>query len=255
MLLLALIGCLDAILEAPYVLTTGLTEIRSIAPSGRSTMLAATPGGVVEIAGNGSTTRLGEQSVQAIAAHATAIYLLSDGVLLWGEMPASGERIGALSRIPVPGVVDIQSWCDEQVLLAGSAGLKVFHREAGTITDYPVALPPLKAVSLPAGGPCDGAVVIAEGAVIEVLGETLHRYPIDAPRIVTPGRDGHTWVIHGEPPVLSRLESGTLSLRAEHLGDPLDAHFGSGELFSPGNIYLADASGTLDYARVIGTAP
>ncbi len=254
MLLLALLGCLDAILEAPYVLTTGLTEIQSIAPSGRTTMLAATSGGVVEIDGSGSHTLLSEHSARAVAAHATVIYLLTDEALLWGAMPPRGQSIGALSSVPVAGVVDIQSWCDERVLLAGAAGLQVFERSSGTISSYPAALPPLSAVSLPAESPCSGAVVVSGDAVIEVTGEQIRRTPVEAPRIVTPGRDRHIWVIHGAPPVLSRLEDGALSLRAEHLGDPLDAHFGAGELFSPSNIYLADAAGTLDYARVIDDA-
>lgn len=254
MLLLALLGCLDAILEAPYVLTTGLTEIRSISPTGRTTMLAATPGGVFEIDGSGSHVLISEHSARAVAAHTTAIYLLTDDALLWGAMPPPGQRLTALSRLPVAGVVDIQSWCDERVLLAGEAGLQVFDRSSGTISAHPADLPPLTAVGLPAEAPCSGAVVVADGAVIEVNGEQVRRIPVDSPRIVTPGRDGHSWVIHGTPPVLSRLEDGALSLRAEHLGDPLDAHFGAGELFSPSNIYFADSAGTLDYARVIDDA-
>jgi hypothetical protein len=254
MLLLALTGCLDAILEAPFVLTTGLTEVRSITPTGRTTMLTATPGGVIEIDGSGAHTLLSEHSARAIAAHSTVIYLLTDDALLWGAMPPPGERIGALSRISVAGVSDIQSWCHGQVLLAGDVGLQTFDSSSGTLSPYPADLPPLRSVSLLAEAPCDGAVVTAAGAVIEIVGEQLRRVPVDTPRVVTPGRDGHTWIIHGTPPVLSRLEDGTLSLRAEHIGNPLDAHFGTGELFSPSNIYFADAAGTLDYARVIDDA-
>ena len=253
MLLLALMGCLDAILEAPFVLSTGLTEVRSIAPSGRITMLAATPGGVVEIDGSGNHTLLSEHSARAITAHAMVVYLLTDDALLWGAMPLPGERFGALAQVPVTDVVDIQSWCDGKVLLAGAAGLQVFDSSSGTLSPYPTKLPPLRSVSLLAGLPCTGAVVISSDAVIEVSGEQLQRIPVDAPRVATPGRDGHSWLIHGTPPVLSRIKDGTLSLRAEHIGDPLDAHFGTGELFSPSNIYFADAAGTLDYARVINT--
>ncbi|MDG1481427.1 MAG: hypothetical protein P8R54_17665 [Myxococcota bacterium] len=254
MLLLALTGCLDAILEAPFVLSTGLTEVRSITPSGRTTMLAATPGGVVEIDGSGAHTLLSTHPARAIAAHATVIYLLTDDALLWGAMPPPGERIGALSHISVAGVVDIQSWCHGQVLLAGAAGLQTFDSSSGMLSPYPAKLPPLKSVSLPAEAPCTGAVVASADAVIEVIGEELRSLPVDTPRVVTPGRDGHTWLIHGTPPILSRMQDGTLSLRAEHIGNPLDAHFGTGELFSPSNIYFADAAGTLDYARVIDDA-
>jgi hypothetical protein len=255
MLLLALAGCLDAILEAPYVLTTGLTEIHSISPTGRGTMLAATPAGIVEIDGSGRHVLLARQPARAVAAHARTLYLLTDDALLWGDLPERGGLATHLSSIPAPDVVDIQAWCNERLLLAGSSGLEIFDPAVGIISAHPTALPPLRAVSLPATAPCEGAVVVSEDAVIEVTGIQVRRHAVSSPRLATPGRDGHIWVIHGDPPVLSRLDSDGLSLRAEHIGDPRDAHFGTGGLFSPGNIYLADGSGTLDYARVIDTAP
>ena len=253
--MLLLLSCLDALLEAPYVLTTGLTEAHSLAPTGRRTMLVATPTGLVEVDGSGSQARLTEQPVRAVAAHAEVVYILTSAGLQWGALPTSGAMLEALQTLPAPGVVDLQSWCDGRVLLAGEQGLQVFTPTTATITDHEATLPPLKAVSLSAQETCAGAVVLTEDALIQVSGTTTSRIPISQPRAATPGRDGHTWVIHGDPPVLSRLEDGALTPRAKHLGDPRDAHFGTGELFSPNNIYLADGAGTLDYARVIATSP
>ena len=200
-------------------------------------------------------SRLTEQPAQAVTTHQDVVYLLTSAGLQWGALPAPGAPMRALQTIPAPGVVDLQSWCDERVLLAGDTGLQIFEPATASITAHPATLPALHAVSLPARAPCSGAVVLSADALIQVHGTATASTAIAQPRTATPSRDGHTWVIHGEPPVLSRVEEGGLMLRAEHLGDPQDAHFGTGELFSPDNLYLADGSGTLDYARVIATSP
>ena len=255
MLLSLLFGCLDSLLEAPYVLTTGLSEARSITPTPRRTMMIATPQGVIEIEGSGQHHPLTDQPVLSVATHASSVYLLTDSALQWGTLPPLGERLTILSSLPVSGIVDIQSWCEQRVLLAGAKGLQVWTPATGIIEDFHAPLPPLHAVSLPAIDPCGGVVVLTEDALIEISRDGQKRHPVEHPRVATPGRDGHIWVIHGQPPVLSRLEEAGLVLRARHLGDPRDAHFGNGELFSPSNLYLADASGTLDYARVITEPP
>lgn len=255
MLLLFLLGCLDAILEAPYVLTTGLSEARSLAPTSRRTMLVATPTGLLEVDGSGKYELLTEQSVHAVSAHPEVIYLLTSAGLQWGALPASGDPLLDLKTIPAPGVVDVQSWCDDLVLLAGDSGLQIFDPATASITAHGAALPPVHAVSLLPQSPCAGAVVLSADALIEIHGTKIARIPLSQPRTAAPGRDGHTWVVHGEPPVLSRLEGGALEPRANHLGDPRDAQFGNGELFSANNLYFADGSGTLDYARVIAATP
>lgn len=255
MLPLLLISCLDAILEAPYVLTTGLAEARSLAPTSRRTIVVATPAGLREVDGSGTHSLLTRQPVYAVTTHPEHLYLLTDAGLQWGVLPERGEPLRDLQTIPATGVVDLQSWCDGRVLLAGDMGLQIFDPATATITAHDAVLPALQAVSLLAHEPCSGAVVLSADALIQIHGTTTSRTSLRRPRTTTPGRDGYTWVIHGDPPVLSRLEEDELVLRAEHLGDPRDAHFGNGELLSPDNLYLADGGGTIDYARVITAAP
>ena len=247
-MLLLLLGCLDAILEAPYVLTTGLGEARGLSPTVHRTMLVASSTGVLEVSGSGARTLLTSQPARAVASHAQHIYLLTDDSLLWGELPPSGEPLGALSAVPISGAVDIQAWCDETVLIAGDFGLKIWSRTTSTLRDHPTPLPPLRAVSLSLQAPCTVVNVISEDALL-VVGETVTRHSLTAPRAATPDRHGNTWVVHGEPPVLSRLSGGVLEERARYLGDPRDVHFGNGEMFSADNIYIADGGGSLDYAR------
>ncbi len=249
---LLLSGCLDSILEAPYVLTAGMGEARGLSPTSRTTLMIATADGVMEVDGAGHRTVLSTIPAQAVATHRRYMYVLTDEGLMWGDFPPPGQRAQLVS-VPIEDVVDLQSWCDGQVLLAGPTGLRLWNPEEGSVHDFSPGLPPLTAVSLLPLNPCSGALVLSTDGALILAERDSHEVLLSGlvhPRAIAADRYGYIWLVHGEPPVLSRFSDGALETRARYLGDPRDLHFGVGELLAPDNAYLADGSGTLDYARV-----
>lgn len=60
---------------------------------------------------------------------------------------------------------------------------------------------------------------------------------------------GRLYVVQGDPPELSRVDGGALTLVARHLGDVRDMVFGGGSLLPRENVYLLRAEGQVDYLR------
>ena len=87
-LVLLLGGCMDRLMEAPYVLATGLGEVNGLVPSTRGTLLAATPSGTWEVDETGARTLLSPVPSQSVAIHRGRIYALSGERILWGTSPA-----------------------------------------------------------------------------------------------------------------------------------------------------------------------
>ena len=99
------------------------------------------------------------------------------------------------------------------------------------------------------GAGAGGLWRLAEGRAATLLAQS------EGARAAAGEPGGRRWLVHGEPPVLSRLEGETLVQVAAHLGDPRDLHLGSGGLLRPDHLYLADAEGTVDYLPLPSAAP
>lgn len=242
-------GCLDDLLEAPYVLTTGIPPTAGLAPSGRGQLLAATSDGVYLVDGEGKASLLVPDEALAAGAHAQRISVLRRDridILTWppGLPPA------ATATWPAKGAVDLQSWCDETLLVAYPDHVERLDPRTGTATTYIAGLTDVRGLSLGAKV-CDAAWVATRDGLLEVdVSGVLQRVLLADARAVAVDAQGHTWALHGEPRLLSALSPQGPTVIARHLGDARDLHFGPGALLPPENVYLAAGEGGVDYARL-----
>ena len=251
-MLLLLAGCLSSVLEAPYVLSTGLGEATGLAPSGRRSMLVASDSGLWEVDGEGERALLRAGATRAVTGHLSGIYALDGCAVAWGPLAPAGQPWTPTGHLPAQGVVDLQAWCDGLVLLASPRELTAWAPETGETFAFAAGLSGVRAVSLGPDGGCDEALVVTADAVLAVsqTGRRTLAAGLVAPRAAVADAKGRVWVVHGEPAVLARIDAGAAVEVARYLGDPRDLHFGTGGLLPPENAYLADGEGSLDYLRV-----
>lgn len=252
MILLALWGCLDALLEAPFILTAGLAPVNSLSPSPDSHFFAATDAGVVHILGDGQHALLDPAPAEAVSAHAGRLYALHGGELRWTPLPLA-EPVVWTRRPAPPGTHDLQAWCEDSVVLATDGGLLRWTPADDQITAMAWGKGPVARIAVSVTAPCDELLVISGDSVQRrsASGSVVLASAVAAPQSLATASDGSVWVVHGADPVLSVLEGGQLSTRARHLGDVRDVWFGSGVgLWSRGNAYFASGEGRIDYAGV-----
>ena len=243
-------GCLDHILDAPYVLSTGLGEVRGLAPTARHTLFVATSTGTWQIDGSGQRTAVDGRPARAITTHGTRLYVLHEDEIRWGPTPADGPA-ASLVGAAWPGALDLQAACDDTVMVATATSITRWDPATDTRTPWPAAPDGITAIGLGARE-CEELFVVAGSRLWSVTEEaaTPLTAELSAPRAVTRDSAGAAWMLLGEPPVLARIVAGEPQVRARHLGDPRDLHFGTGELLAPLNVYIADGAGTVDYVRV-----
>lgn len=249
--LVVLPGCLSELLEAPYVLSTGLGEARSVCASGRTTMLVASGTGLWEVDGEGHASALLTGDCAAVTAGPRAAYAACDGGIRFGPLPPPGTPASAWASRPMPGVRDLQAWCDGDVMIGDAASVTSWNPETDETALWAEGLPGLRAVSLGGGEGCDWLTVVTEDAVWEVKPtgkRALVEGLVGARAAALDGR-GRLWVVAGASPALSRIEEGKRIEFASHLGDARDLAFGYGGLLPPSNAYLADGAGSLDYVH------
>lgn len=237
-LLLALPACLDRVLESPYVLTTGLGEVRSLAPGLDGRLLAATSTGLWAVTPEGRADRLDPAVGRAVSTHPGVVYVLAD------EQVSAGPG----ATVSTPGAVDVLAGYDE-VVVAYPDRLDLHALDASTRRAVPVA--GVRAVAL---GPPGEYLVVTADALFRVDATGVHPLVtglVDARAASTDAR-GHVYVAHGAPTELFRLDDATspatLAPVAKWLGDVRDLQFGVGP-FPPQNLYIATGDGTLDYVR------
>lgn len=247
-------GCLDHILEAPFVLTPGLGEARSLAPSDHSTMLVASSTGLHDIDGEGAVTTLFEADAHAVSTHQARAYVLVGDTLRLGRHDAASGTWTWQSR-PLQGARDLLAWCDLR-LLAVTHG-EILEVDPTGATSPEVWLRDqfgLRGLALDAERPCEGVLAFSDHQLLFVTpageAEVILERQVELRAVATDG-EGRTWIVHGTPPRLSVLVEGKPQTFAHYLGDPRDLHFGTGDLLKPDNVYLADGGGTLDYLRVV----
>lgn len=250
-------GCLDHILEAPFVLTPGLGEARSIAPTDRNTMLVAASSGLHEVDGEGQPTRLWEGEAHAVSTHEARAYALAGDTLRVGSLDAASGTWTWQAR-PLQGARDLLAWCDERLLgVTHGEVIEVDPSGASSPSTWLEGQFGLRGLSLDAARPCEGVLVFSDHQLLFVSpegeAEVILERQVELRAVATDG-DHRTWIVHGTPPRLSVLVDGKPQTFAHYLGDPRDIHFGTGALLKPDNIYLADGGGTLDYLRVVAPA-
>ncbi|MEC7947240.1 MAG: hypothetical protein VX265_06700 [Myxococcota bacterium] len=249
--LLWLTGCLGQILDAPFVLASGLGAARGVAPSPDRTLLVATADGVVEVGGDGTASTLVEGvDARAVATHRTRIYVLVEEGILHGSSSGAAE---AFRLWPRSGIRDIQASCDEQLLYADDVGVWTWDPGSGQSARRGPPLANITSLALDPIHPCDGVLALATDAVHWVSKDAV--VPIITglrrPVALTADRWGGIWVVHDEPPVLAKLTAEGPETRARHVDATADLVFGVGELLHPANVYFVGPSGSLDYARVV----
>ncbi len=250
-LALLLPGCLSELLEAPYVLSTGLGEARALSPSGRTTMLVASSTGLWEVDGEGASAQLLADDCSAVTAGPTAVYALCDGGIRWGALPGRGEQVSGWATRVMPGVRDLTAWCDQDVLIGDAASVTAWDPATDETSLWADGLPGLRSLSLGGGGGCDWLTVVTGDAVLAVTptGKQTLAEGLVAPRAAAVDSRGRLWVVAGEPPSLSRVDGTQPTEFARFLGDARDLQLGLGGLLPPSNGYLADGAGSLDYVH------
>lgn len=235
-MIFALLGCLDRLLESPYVLTPGLGDVRSISPLVEGGLLVASSTGVYRVDEEGRAERVGD------AADAVSVGPQNEYVLRGGRVSWDG------GSVDVPDAVDVIAGYDELLVLFPDSYARIdtgngLRRswQLGSIDARSIALGP-------------------EGSYLVVSDDTLYRLYsgggfsalvtglVDA-RAAAVDAKGRIYVVHGTPQELWRLDPEGLVSVARWLGDPNDLHFGLGGLLPQENIYIANGAGTIDYVR------
>ena len=250
LLALGLLGaCLDELLEAPYLLTSGVGKVESIAPTPDRSLLVASDTGLWLVGGDGSSRLLRSGPALGVASHNRRLYLLIANALLVAE---AGPPYGQLSwrEVPAVGARDIQAWCGELLLVAFPDGVKTWSPLTGAWAALGPDPLPARAVSL--GQSCEEALVLTGDSLFAQgpAGTRTLATGLQDPRAVAMDRSGRIWLLSGAPRHLDEVAEGGLRLLAQHVGDARDIHFGNGELLAPDNVYLGDADGTIGYIRV-----
>ncbi len=238
MILLALAGCLDRLLESPYVLAPGLGEARSVTARADGRLVIATSTGVYAVDGEGRAERLEEAPADAVAADPNRTYVLRAGRVTW---PGGG--------LDTPGAVDVLAGYGELVVLYPDA---YEHIDVATGARTRLRLGERDDARAIALGPDESYLVVTPDSVYRTVSTGGLRPVVtdlvDARAAAMDGK-GRLYVAHGDPEELWRVDPGGLSSVARWLGDPRDLQFGVGGLLPLENTYVANGMGTLDYVR------
>jgi hypothetical protein len=248
MLALLVLGC-DVDLfggSAPYLLATGLGDARSFVPSDRGTVFVATPQGVLEVTPEGRAAVLLAGDARGVAASSDRLYALRKDTLVWASLADPPVIEGSRA---IAGLLDLQTWCDGQVMLAYADRLTVWRPGEETETLFGSPPPGIRAVAR-GGTDCRTALVATSDAVLEVAnaGPPRSLASVSDARAVARDALGRTWVVHGS--VLSRVDGAELVEAARDLGTATDLSFGASGLVSPQNAYVLEAEGRLEYVHV-----
>jgi hypothetical protein len=236
-ILLLLAGCLDRMFESPYVLATGLGEVRSITPGLDGHMLAATSTGVWSVDGGGVTRQLSQTPARAVATHPRRMYTLVEDAITWEGGSAS-----------VPGAVDFLAGFGPLVVLFPDA-VDTLDPDTGTRARLVAGIHDARAVALGTEGTylvvtADSVLSVSATGAVTPLATGL----VNARAAVMDDRS-RVYVAQGEPSELWRIDPSGLVRIARWLEEPRDLQFGTGGAFPTENAYIAAGDGTLDYVR------
>lgn len=244
-------GCLDHLLEAPYVLASGVgKDASAMSPTTSQGMLAAGPHGVFEIDGSGRVLPIHQQAATVAVGHAAWTAIVDAGGITFGTITDGSWTASA--HLPQTGVTTAQAWCDDQLLLLVDGALLLVKPGDSAARRWADAPPGAVDLTLAPGSACAEALVLTPERLLAVSpqGQRVLVAGLAAARTVALDRHQQPWLVHGEPPVLARAAEGQVTTVARHVGDVVDMHFGTGELLHPENAYLLTREGRVDYVRV-----
>ena len=251
MLFLVLSGCryADVLESAPYVLSTGLGELRAIALGPDGTAYVAGPKGVLEVQGDGKAAVVLDGDARLVAALPDRLFAVHGDVLEWTPRGAAfpGAVGGSMS---LPGAVDLLAWCDGDLLVAYADHLELWRVGQEEVRPFGAPVDRIRAVAM--GPDCGSALALTDDALWSVPASgaavALAR-ALKAPRAVASDRLGRAWIVSGEPAALGRLDGSSL-VPVASLGDARDFVFGQTGLYKPHNAYLAEGDGRIEYVHV-----
>ncbi len=257
MLLLVLSGCryADVLESAPYVLSTGLGELRAIALGPDGTALVAGPKGILEVQGDGKATVALDGDARLVAALPDRLFAVHGDVLEWTFRGASFPQAGGGSQ-NLPGLVDLLAWCDGQLLLAYADHLELWRLGQEVERGFGGPLEHIRAIA-PGAPDCGSVLALTDDALwsVSVAGTPVQlAHELKAPRAVASDRLGRVWIVSGDPTTLARLDGSSL-VPVAGVGDVRDLVFGHMGLYKPHNAYLAEGDGRIEYVHVADLSP
>ena len=250
--LFGLLGCLGRYGEPPAAISAGLGYIRSLAPTPRATLLAATETGLHEVDAAGRFVTLWPEPSRAVSGHPDRVYVLADEALHIGPWPAPDGLFTPTKRYPYPEARDLLAWREGTLLIAIADRVDLFDPRSGTAAPWARAPEPVLALALQPGDAGPAGLILTRttlqrkrGPQLETLVEGLH----DATAVGV-DRFGRIWLVDGDT-LYGLDEEGTLLRRAEAPAGAADLHFSEAEGALPlDQAYLASPAGQVEVVRV-----
>jgi len=253
--LLLLSGCLDDLLESPFVLApTVAPSPTQLAPTARHSLLVAGPAGVVEVDGSGATTRRSAAPAQAATAHKGWMVVADAQGLHFGPVPQGAAPFAPDRSLAAPETRSIQAWCGGTLLVLDAAGIELADPGTGAATLSPWAPAPPEALdlALAPGPPCAELLVLTPTRLLAVSPQgsrVLAEHLEDAVAVATDRQD-RVYLLAGRPRALVRLDAEGPVRIARAVQDAIDLRFGTGELLHPDDAFLLTTDGSVTYLRV-----
>lgn len=237
-------GCIDDLLEAPYILATGVgREPVALSLTPRQSLVVGGPDGVREVSGSGEVQVLLAEPAIAVAAHL--------GWLAWSDAQAVHLLLddGQRRQVGLPDVVALLAWCDARLLALTPSGIWLIDVDGTAPTRWGEALPGAVDLTLGPGPACSSVLQLSPERLVrtDAQGSTTLASGLHQARAVAVDRYEVPWIIHQDPPVLARIEGGAAVLHARHLGDSRDLSFGNGGLLHVDTAWLLHGEGRIDY--------
>ena len=243
-------ACIDQLLESPLILATGLGKINGLAPTPRETILAATDKGLLEISADGQIQKLTQRAALDVSTLPDHIVLLTDSGLAWGPYPENGTPLELAGRARTPQTQNIQAWYENKLLLGTDTGIQQMELNRGQINSFASSEQPTTDLSL---------IPQNNSTILAVSDQQLWKVsdglfvPISSPLpvvLATQDYRERMWLVHGTTPQLSIQVKGQWTAVVQNLGTPTAITLGTGGLTPEDALYIATASGTLEFIRV-----
>lgn len=238
MILVGLLGCLDRLLDSPYILVAGLGEVRSLSISAEGRLLVGGSSGLTELARDGAPHHLGPTAADAITQSPHQLFVLREGRLDTGG-----------TTVDTPGALDIAATWFEDLWILYPDHLDAYG-PTGVVRSVAAGFTDARNLNLGTPGemlltlPTEVRAYHADGT-FRVIATHLE----DARTAIADGA-GRIYVAHGREPTLSRVDPDGLTLVARFLEDPRDLQFGVPPNLHTDYLYIGSGAGRIDYIQV-----
>jgi hypothetical protein len=248
---LSQLACLDSLLEAPLILTTGLPTVHGMAPTLRGSILVATEEGLWEVQSDGKQRQLTLQPVQDVTTHPESLTLLSEGIISWGPYPEPAADLKLSGRIPAPHAQQLQAWFDGSVMIGQIGSIQQLNRESGESQRIAEITGDLIDIGL-GGNQHDSPVLVHTNTGLHRVtasGVTSMEVPAHLQGASLDVRD-RLWLVYGEPSQLSIQDKARLKPVSSSVGSLRSMTLGRGGALPSDALYIATDDGSIEYIRV-----